>query len=132
MVDLGQAFWQFVVALAAVVSHLLQGWWLLIVWVAWWLLAVNWPKTWRVLARGAWLPVVLIVVMGAITLSQVFPRAYSIPGAIVIPNFWLQLLELSCLVAVTFFCGWLQGVFGWTPAELDLNPPAPAGGHAHH
>ena len=31
----------------------------------------------------------------------------------------------------TFVCGWLQGYFGWTPAEADLNPPPPMALHPH-
>ena len=50
-------------------------------------------------------------------------------------NFWWQLGEVSLLAAVTLLCGWLQGVFGWTPAEISLEPPAPDAdvhGYTHH
>jgi hypothetical protein len=49
-----------------------------------------------------------------------------------VPNFWWQLGELSLLVSLTLFCGWLQGYFNWAPEEIEINP-APAGhGHGHH
>jgi len=41
-----------------------------------------------------------------------------------------QLGGVGLLVAVTLLCGWLQGVFGWTPAEINLEPVEEAGaGH---
>ncbi len=98
---------------------------LIIVWVAWWLFGVNWSKTWPVLARGAWVPVVLLVIVIAMVWSKLAPREEA--------SFWYQLAELSVLVAIALFCGWLQGVLGWTPAEINLEPPAASGhGHGHH
>jgi hypothetical protein len=95
---------------------------LIIAWVAWWLFGVNWSKTWPVLARGAWVPVLLLVIVIAMVWSKLAPREEA--------NFWYQLAELSVLVAIALFCGWLQGVLGWTPAEINLEPPA-AGAHEH-
>jgi hypothetical protein len=85
---------------------------------------VNWKKTWSVLAQGAWAPVVLLMVVGALVWSQISPTTAG-------PNFWWQLGWVSVLAAVTLFCGWLQGVFGWTPAEINLDPPAAGHGHDH-
>ena len=42
LVQFGQALGQLIVQLAALGAH----WILLIVWVAWWLLGVNWQRTW--------------------------------------------------------------------------------------
>jgi hypothetical protein len=33
---------------------------------------------------------------------------------------------------LTLFCGWLQGVLGWTPPEIELEPPAAPVGHHDH
>ena len=106
-------------------------WSLLIVWVVWWLWGVNWQRTWPVLARGAWLPLVLLMFMAALVWSRLAPGDYNDLDFMTIPNFWYQLLGVSALVALALFCGWLQGYFGWTPPEIDLEPPAPAG-HGHH
>jgi len=97
--------------------------WLLIVWIAWWLWGVNWNKTWQVLARGAWVPVALLMVVTALVWSEMTQGA----------GFLWRFGEVCLVAAVTFFCGWLQGVFGWTPAEIDLEPPAGAAhDHAPH
>ena len=89
---------------------------LIIVWTVWWLFGVNWSKVWPVLARGAWMPVVLLMLVIALVWSKLAPSEVA--------NFWYQLGELSVLVAIALFCGWLQGVLGWTPAEITFEPPA--------
>jgi hypothetical protein len=127
-VDLWQSFWQIMVSVGEFVVELLRlgvHWSLLIAWLAWWLWGVNWKKLWPVLSGGAWVPLVLLMVLGALAWSRISPTEYA--------NFWWQLGAIGLLAAATFFCGWLQGVFGWTPAEINLEPPAPsAHGHAHH
>src|SRR5262245_31283935 len=35
-------------------------------WCVWWLCAVDWKRLWPVLARGAWAPVVLLMVAAAL------------------------------------------------------------------
>lgn len=109
--------------LLVILLQFLFSWSLVIAWVAWWLWGVNWKKAWPVLAEGAWLPLVLVAVVAALVWSKLASEG----------NFWLQLCGVAALVGIALFCGWLQGVLGWTPAEIDLEPPetsAPA--HAHH
>jgi len=97
--------------------------WLLIVWIAWWLWGVNWNKTWQVLARGAWVPVALLMVVTALVWSEMTQGT----------GFLWRFGEVCLVAAVTLFCGWLQGVFGWTPAEIDVEPRAGAAhDHATH
>jgi hypothetical protein len=99
----------------------------LIAWFAWWLWGVNWQKVWPVLARGAWVPLLLLMVLGAAGWSAMNP--IDCHG---IPNFWWQLGDIALLVGATFLCGWLQRIFGWAPAEVDLDPPASVeGAHGH-
>jgi hypothetical protein len=122
-------------SLLADLSRFASHWLLLIVWVAWWLWAVNWQRVWPVLARGAWLPVVLLLVMAALVWSQLAPSDCNCLGFITVANFWWQLGAVGSMGALTLFCGWVQGYFGWTPPEIDLEPAAPAGhesGHGHH
>ncbi len=104
---------------------------LLIAWIAWWLWAVNWKNTWPALRQGAWVPGVLIVIVAALVWSQISPSDLSLPGALLVPNFWWQLGAVTGLVLVALFCGWLQGVYGWTPAEISLEPATPVGHHEH-
>ncbi len=116
--------------LLAPLWHFVVGWLLLIVWIAWWLWGVDWKKVWSVLAQGAWLPVILLMVVGALAWSQMAPSDLPCLGLVTVPNFWWQLGGVGVLVALTLLCGWLQGVLGWTPPEVNLEPPA-ASAHAH-
>jgi hypothetical protein len=105
---------------------------LLIAWVAWWLWGVNWNKAWAVLARGGWVPVALLTVIAAAAWSAMAPSTYDFLDLFLIANFWWQLAAVTLVVLLALFCGWLQGVLGWAPAEINLDPPAPAHhDHAH-
>ena len=107
-------------------------WLLLIPWLAWWLWGVNWKQAWAVLAQGAWLPVLLLMVVSALVWSQVAPSECTCHGFVAVPNFWWQLGGVSLLLAMTLLCGWLQGVFGWTPTDVSIEPPeAPSMEHEH-
>jgi hypothetical protein len=107
---------------------------LLIAWVAWWLWGVNWTKAWGVLANGGWAVVVLLSLIGALTWASLAPSTWDGFGLLPISNFWWQLGAVTLLVLLTLLCGWVQGVFGWCPTEVDLEPPAHAElhGHGHH
>jgi hypothetical protein len=106
---------------------------LLIAWIAWWLWGVNWTKAWQTLARGGWAVVVLLTVVAAIAWAAIVPGTYSFLGVFSIPNFWWQLAAVTGIVLLALFCGWVQGVFGWAPAEIELAPaPADHHGHAAH
>jgi hypothetical protein len=103
---------------------------LFIVWVAWWLWGVNWNKAWGVLARGGWVPVVLLTLIAAAVWAALAPSSYDVLSLFPVANFWWQLGAVTLVVLLALFCGWLQGVLGWTPPEINLEPPEPA--HAHH
>ena len=109
----------------------------LVLWCAFWLWAVNWKNTWPELARGAWLPVVLLVLVVALVWSRLQPEPWNVSGAFAVPGFWWQLACVGLLVGIALFCGWLQTLLGWTPAEVNFEPPAHDDhghdhGHAHH
>jgi len=137
-VEILQTLWQLVMNLGTLVVELLAlavHWSLILAWLAWWLWGVNWKKVWPVLAQGAWAPLVLLIVLAAMTWSRLDPVPCTCLGFMTLPNFWWQLLGVSLLVGLTFLCGWLQGVFGWEPADVNLEPPAAAAygaDHAHH
>jgi hypothetical protein len=111
--------------------------WLLPVglWCAWWLGAVNWKKTWPVLAEGGWAPLVLLMIMATMVWSRLQPVPCTCLGSVTIPNVWWQLGSVCGLVALALLCGWLQGYYDWTLQEVSLEPPASAGhghnGHSH-
>jgi hypothetical protein len=135
--DLLQTFTELVtVALRLVVEVLALGltWSFLLFWVAWWLWAVNWKKAWKVLGEGAWAPVILICLMAAGVWSQLRPGELLLTPNLALANFWWQLGAVGLMAASALFCGWLQGYFGWTPAEMDIEPPVHAAeaAHGHH
>ncbi len=95
----------------------------LLAWCAWWLFCVDWPRAWPILARGGWAVAVLLTVLAALAWTALFPHR---------PDFFWQLAASALLAALALFCGWLQGVMGWTPAEVTFDPPAEAhDGHGH-
>jgi hypothetical protein len=104
---------------------------LIITWVVWWLWAVNWQRCWEALARGAWASIVLLMLMAALVWSRLEHAPCECLVVVTIPNFWWQLGEVALLGAIALFCGWLQGVFHWTPAEIDLAPPVHGFEHVH-
>lgn len=104
---------------------------LLILWIVWSLFAINWPRAWAALRQGAWAPLILLMIVSALVWSRISPASCDCLKIVTIPNFWWQLGYVGMLVAIMFFCGWLQRVFHWAPAEIDLNPPAPTHGHDH-
>ncbi|MCI0684200.1 MAG: hypothetical protein L0Y71_18990 [Gemmataceae bacterium] len=103
---------------------------LLILWVIWWLWGVNWQRAWPVLRQGAWAPLILLMAASALVWSRIAPASCDCLAIVTIPNFWWQLGYVGMLVALMFFCGWLQGVFHWAPADVNLDPPAH--GHDDH
>ncbi|MCI0458022.1 MAG: hypothetical protein L0Z62_13745 [Gemmataceae bacterium] len=124
--DLFATLWQLVVTLGTLIVAVLDlalRWSLVIAWVAWWLWAVNWRRAWAVLAEGAWIPVLLLMLVAALVWSRLAPTPVG--------NFWWQLGAVGLLAAVALFCGWLQGVFGWYPPEIDLEPPAVHSDESH-
>jgi hypothetical protein len=104
-----------------------------LLWCLFWLCAVNWKRAWTVLAQGGWAPVVLLDLVAALAWSGIAPAPFDLDGSFHLPNFWWQLLVVVCLTLLALFFGWLQGVLGWAPAEVSLEPPAVHHGHhAHH
>ncbi len=131
MTDLLDNLWQLWEALAAVLRPLLA---LLLrllpllLWFGFWLLAVNWRKAWPVLAAGAWIPVVLLAVTAGFVWAHVQPGAGRYLGVLPLPTYYWHLANVSTLVGVALFAGWLQGVLGWAPPEINVDPVV----HATH
>lgn len=117
--------------LGRVVLHLLLVWSLVIAWAAWWLRGVNWVRAWPVLAQGAWVPVLLLIVLAALVWSQIAPAPLEL-GFMSLPNFWWQLGAAALLAVATLLLGWLQGVMGWAPPEIAIYPEGGEHGHDHH
>jgi hypothetical protein len=127
---------QLVIVLGEVIVEvvaLLAPWALLIAWIAWWLGAVNWRRTWVVLGEGGWAPLVLLMLLAARVWASLAPGEVNVFGLAMIGNFWWQLGAIALLVGLTLFCGWLQLVLDLVPPEINLEPPAAAAdAQAHH
>jgi hypothetical protein len=128
-----QSVWRLIVDVAGLGEQLLLlavQWSLLIAWVAWWLCGVNWRKAWPMLARGGWVPLVLIMFVSAHVWSHLEPRSFSL-GFTIIPNFWWQLIATGILMSLTLLCGWMQGMLHLEPEDVNLEPPAHTDVHVH-
>jgi hypothetical protein len=124
----------------AVLALLAAGaWWLsgvggmilFVAWLAWWVWGVNWQRAWAFLAQGAWIPLVLLVIISALAWSQIAPSDCTCLGFTTVRNFWWQLGAVGLLTCTALFCGWLQGALHWQPAEVELEPAEEAHGHEH-
>jgi hypothetical protein len=74
---------------------------------------------------------VLLVLVSALAWSRISPTV-AVFG-LTLPTFWGQVGACTALVLVALFCGFLQGRWGLTPAEVSFDPPpAEDGHHAHH
>jgi hypothetical protein len=122
--------WQFV----SVLFPLLLPWLPVVLWCVWWLCCVNWKHVWPVLARGGWVPVLLLMYLISLAASYVAPSSCDCLRFVVIPNFWWQFGVVCALVGVALICGYVQEQLHWMPAEVSFDPaPAPGGhGHGHH
>jgi hypothetical protein len=112
--------------LTSVVS-IVAAWLPLALWCAWWLWCADWSKLWPTLAAGAWAPAVLFVLVGGAVWGRLDPNGFGAPGYVVAAH----VAAAAGLACVAMFCGWLQGVFGWTPPEFPVHPAPAAHGHDH-
>src|SRR5262249_14161867 len=124
--------WEALVNLLAPFGHLLLWALPLLLWFAYWLGAVNWQKAWPWLAKGAWIPLVLLVIVATLVWAQLSPGAGHYLGLLPLPTYWWHLANVTTLVGVALFAGWLQGVLGWAPEEVNIEPAGPGHHHGHH
>src|SRR5204863_3160687 len=84
------------------------------------LFAINWKKMWPTLREGAWVPLVLVLLLVAMVWAQIRPRTIPVAGVFVIGNFWWQLAIVGLFAALGLFCGWVQERYSWTPQEVSV------------
>jgi hypothetical protein len=133
---LGQFFSTFgalLILAGKLIFLVLTKWLLLLVGMVWCLWGVNWRNAWPVLAHGAWLPLGFLAVVVALVWSQIAPGEGNFIGLATVPNFWWQLGDVAMILALFLFCGYVQTMYGWAPAEIELDPPVEAAhSHGHH
>lgn len=113
--------------IVAILNALLPGG----LWCAWWLWGVDWSKLWPVLARGAWAPVVLLMLVSGVVWARLDPVECRCLGFAVLPPLWWHLGAVAALGAIALVCGWLQGVLNWSPPEIAVEPPPLESSHGH-
>lgn len=100
-------------------------------WLLFCLFAINWKKMWPTLSEGAWVPLLLLLILVALEWSRIHESEITILGVITVGNFWWQLLAVGLLAALGLFAGWVQGRYGLTPFVYPVQPVAHGHAHAH-
>jgi hypothetical protein len=100
-------------------------------WFLFCLFAINWKKMWPTLAEGAWVPLLLLLVLVALEWSRIRETEMTILGVIVVGNFWWQLLAVGLIAALGLFAGWVQNRYGWMPFDYPVAPVAHGHDHVH-
>lgn len=92
-------------------------------WMAFWFFAVDWKRLRAFLVEGAWMPVLLLVLMSGVVWGMINPNPCSFFGVSIASPLW-QICCSFALAAVALFSGWLQTISGFTPSEVPLEPAA--------
>lgn len=122
------AGWNVIVSLLG----LMLPWTPLIMWVAFWLLAVNWVKLREIMIQGGWIGVVLLGVMMIVVWGVVAPPptgTHHLFG-LNVSNFVGKAVYVTALLTIMFLCGSVQlsgacGNLAQFPEDL------PEDDHAH-
>jgi hypothetical protein len=120
------ALWEALQPVFAVLLALVPGG----LWCLFWLLCVNWRKLWPVLAQGAWTGVVLIGLISVMVWSRLDDRAWNL-ASLTLPNYWWQFVCVTALIGVALFCGWFQGVIGYSAPDMNVEMPSGHEDHVH-
>jgi hypothetical protein len=112
LVNLLSALYQVIAELVSAIAPLLP----LLVWVAFWTLAVDWVKLRHFFLRGGWIALVLIMFTTILVWAVVAPPesgAHNMFG-LSVSNFVGKTVYVTAIVVITFLCGSVQlsGVCG--------------------
>ncbi|MDA0832262.1 MAG: hypothetical protein O2955_00250 [Planctomycetota bacterium] len=85
-------------------------WTPLIVWVAFWLLAVNWSKLRPVLLQGGWIGVIFIGLMMVLIWGSIAPPAEGFHHffGLTVSNYVGKTVYVTILFSIMFICGAVQ------------------------
>jgi len=107
----------------------------LLLWVAFWLLAVNWVKYREVLVKGGWTGILFIYLMMILIWGLIAPPeggTHSI-FQLQLSNYVGKTVYVTALFSIMFICGSVQlagSVDRWTCFKED-EEPEPAHAHGH-
>lgn len=129
LVEVAIAVWGLLLAILAVVSP----WTPLLMWLAFWLFAVDWSRLWPVLARGGLIGVVLIGLMMTLIWGSIAPPtggSHFILG-LTLSNFVGKFVYVTALLVMMLLCGSAQ-LSGACGSWANFNEPElPEDDHAH-
>ncbi|MCA8995980.1 MAG: hypothetical protein KDA80_03320 [Planctomycetaceae bacterium] len=125
------ALWGVVVALVATIAP----WTPLLLWIAFWALAVNWAKLYPVLEKGGYVGVVLLMFMTILVWSMIdIPASgsHSLYG-LQVSNLVGKTVYVTALTVIAFLCGSVQ-LTGCCGSLCKFEEPTPVtdAGHDHH
>ena len=113
MTALDQSFIQLLTALGALIvalGRVLVPFLPLVVWIAFWTLAVNWTKLRVVFLQGGWIGLLLIGVVAVLVWGTVAPPAsgaHHLLG-LTLGNFVGKTVFVTTLICIMFLCGSVQ------------------------
>lgn len=129
LIDLLAALYHVLAALMATIAPLLP----LLVWVAFWTLAVDWVKLRHFFLRGGWIALLLTMFVTILVWGVVAPPesgAHNMLG-LSVSNFVGKTVYVTAIVVITFLCGSVQlsGICG-SLCRFEDEQPEPSV-HAH-
>lgn len=81
-------------------------------WMAYWYFLVDWKSLRPVLARGGWLPALVLGYFAALFWSRIVPGPCTFFGLFPLENFWGHLLVVYCIFLLAGISGLLQSSLG--------------------
>jgi len=138
--DVIQSLWQVIEAFAGLllsILALLAPWTPLLLWIAFWLYAVNWRKLYPLLMQGGLIGVLLIAFLAILVWSSIavptgdgMHHVYGLK----VSNLVGKTVYVSSLLVIAFLCGTVQlsGTCGRLCRFEDAAPAVVHREHAHH
>jgi hypothetical protein len=133
MTALDQSFIQLLTALGGLIvalARVLYPFLPLVVWIAFWMFAVNWTKLRLVLLQGGWIGLALIGVVAVLVWGTVAPPpsgSHHLLG-LTLGNFVGKTVFVTTLICIMFLCGSVQ-LSGACGRLCQFDEPSADAGH---
>jgi hypothetical protein len=128
LIELGRDLLVLVVSLGRVLLPLLP----LVVWVAFWTLAVNWTKLRSALLAGGWVGLVLLGFLAVLVWGTVAPPATGAHQffGLTLGNFVGKTVLVTALICIMLLCGSVQ-LSGACGSLCQFDEPSEEDAHHH-